>query len=184
MMQQLQPVPAASVLDVGCGTGHFSRRFAAAGLSVTGIDPDGEAIAFARSQGNVIDYLEGTALDLPFGDGSFDYCSAVTSLCFVPELRRAVIEMWRVSRKAIILGLLNRHSLLYLKRKGQGGYRGARWDTISEIHPIVQSLMPASVVIGSAIILPGGGPCAQLVEALHPAWLPGGAFLSVCVRKQ
>ena len=36
----LHPQPGASLLDVGCGTGWFSRRFAEFGLRVTGIDPD------------------------------------------------------------------------------------------------------------------------------------------------
>lgn len=112
MMQQLQAVTGSSLLNQGCGTGHFSHRVAGAGLSITDIDPDRKAIVFAHNQGNVIDYLEGMALELPFGDGSFDDCSAVTSLCFVAQPERVIAEIWRVSRKAVVVGLLNRHSLL------------------------------------------------------------------------
>ena len=32
--QSLQPMASASLLDVGCGTGHFTRRFANAGLKL------------------------------------------------------------------------------------------------------------------------------------------------------
>ena len=80
----LQPAPGASLLDVGCGTGYFSRRFAAAGLRVTGIDPDRAAIGFAREQDTgTVSYLIGSANALPFPDQAFDYCTAITSLCFI-----------------------------------------------------------------------------------------------------
>ena len=39
----------ASVLDVGCGTGYFTRRFALDQTgTAAGIDPDEDAIGFAR----------------------------------------------------------------------------------------------------------------------------------------
>lgn len=57
-----------SLLDVGCGTSHFSRRFAQLSLSVSGIDPDSKAIAFAREQDSKVAYLQGSALDLTFPD--------------------------------------------------------------------------------------------------------------------
>lgn len=185
MMHQMDTAPGSTLLDVGCGTGHFSRRFAAAGLTVTGIDPDGEAMAFARAQGNTVRYLEGTALDLPFDDSSFDYCSAITSLCFIATPGQAMAEMWRVSRKAVVLGLLNRHSLLYLQKKERGAYRGARWDTAREISLLIPALRPrpASVETGTAIAIPSGSRLAHLVETLRSTRLPGGAFLSICIRK-
>jgi len=48
--------PGATLLDVGCGGGDVARRLAAwsaaagAPLSITGIDPDPRAVAFARSR--------------------------------------------------------------------------------------------------------------------------------------
>jgi hypothetical protein len=50
LVDLLRPRPGESLLDVGCGTGWFSRRFAReAGLRVTGIDPDAQWLAFAQS---------------------------------------------------------------------------------------------------------------------------------------
>ena len=121
LLRLLQPLPGQSLLDAGSGTGEFSRRFRAAGLQVTGIDPDPDMVACARSQDGDIDYLQGSVLQLPFRRGAFDFCAAVTSLCFVAAPQRAVEEMWRVSRRGIVLGLLNRHSLLYACKHDRGG---------------------------------------------------------------
>lgn len=185
MTRQLRPQPASTLLDVGCGTGHFSRRFAAFGLQVTGLDPDAGAIDFARQQDGPIAYLKGSAERLPFPDASFDYAVAVTSICFIEKAEEAITEMWRVSRKAIVLGMLNKNSLLYKQKYNHGSYRGARWDRFDDIVKIVSGLKPgaASVSRGTAVFLPWSGPIAQAIETVMPSRIPWGGFLSVCIRK-
>ena len=181
MMSMMQPAPGRSLLDVGCGTGHFSRRFAQAGLHVTGIDPDKDALDFARDQSTNINYRAGDVRDLPFGGASFDYCSAVTSLCFVDDMAVALREMWRVSRKGVVLGLLNRNSLLYRERSKHPGYRGARWDSADDARAWLQYLSSPEVDIEvkTAIFFPSGNALARAMEKLLPASLPLGAFLAV-----
>ncbi|MFC1685159.1 class I SAM-dependent methyltransferase, partial [Pseudomonadota bacterium] len=124
LWQLLSPKPAASLLDVGCGTGHFSRRFVDKGLAVTGLDPGQTSLEYAAALGSGIHYLQGDAQSLPFADDSFDCVTAITSLCFVSDPLLALKEMWRVTRQSLVLGLLNRHSLLYLCKRYIGGYRG------------------------------------------------------------
>ena len=182
----LKPEADASLLDVGCGTGHFSRRFAQHGQSVTGIDPDPKVIDFAKEQNGGITYLQGNALDLPFPDNSYDYTIAVTSLCFIDEPLLALNEMWRVTRHTLVLGLLNRHSLLYLKKRGHGSYLNARWDTAKEIVdgwlPEL-STAPTEVSLRTAIFFPDGTWFARLAEQWIPARLPVGGFLAICLVK-
>ncbi len=182
----LRPEAGAALLDVGCGTGHFSRRFARLGLSVTGIDPDPAALKFAGTQGEAIHYLQGGVPELPFPDNAFDYTTAVASLCFVDEPLQALREIWRVTRHASVIGLLNRHSLLYRRKKGQGSYTGARWDTAGEVmNTWVPVLTPApeEVVLRSAVFFPQGSDTAQWIEQWLPAALPWGGFLAVGLSK-
>jgi len=184
MMQLLAPPAGATLLDVGCGTGHFSRRFAAAGLRVAGLDPDPAMLDYARGRGGGVDYLRGAATALPLPDGAYDYVTAVTSPCFIADAPGALREMWRVARRAVLLGLLNRRSLLYRQKHGRGAYRGARWDTPAEAGRWARQLEPAPhVTIRSAIFLPGGGAFARATEAVLPGTLPWGAFLAVVLRK-
>lgn len=186
LWQLLSADPGASLLDVGCGTGHFSRRFAGRGLSVTGLDPDPDALDYAAGLGGGIRYLKGNARSLPFADASFDCVTAITSLCFIPDPVPALQEMWRVTRHSLVLSLLNRHSLLYLKKCGRGGYRGARWDAHQEIqHDWLPQLLPVpDVQLRSAIYFPAAGPAGRWIEGWLPArWLLGG-FLAVRLHKQ
>lgn len=175
----------ATLLDVGCGTGYFSRRFAGDGLSVTGVDPDPATVEFATEHrlGEEF-YLIGDALELPFPDKHFDLCVAVTSLCFIEEQERAIGEMLRVTRGHLALGLLNRHSLLY-RQKGRGGgrgaYRGAHWHTPAEVRRFFAAQPAGGLEIRSAIFLPGGGPAARAMERVLPSRLSLGGFLAVGV---
>ncbi len=184
MMRLLGPPAGATLLDVGCGTGHFSRRFAAAGLRVTGLDPDPAMLGHARGLGGGVSYLPGTGIELSFGDNAYDYVTAVTSLCFIADPERALREMWRVARQAVLLGLLNRRSLLYRQKRGRGAYRGARWDTPVEARHWARQLEPAPRIMSrSAIFTPGGGAFARAAETLLPGVLPWGGFLAVVLRK-
>lgn len=94
------------VLDVGCGTGWFSRRLAAAGLDVTGVDVDANALGFARERSDrAIAYVEADARCLPFRDRSFDQTISIAALGFVDDWPRAMAEIVRVTRRQFVLGV-------------------------------------------------------------------------------
>lgn len=184
MLETLQPRPGETLLDVGCGTGYFTRRFARdAGAIITGVDPDLHRLEFARGHAvNREAYVAGRAEILPFADRSFDCCIAVTSLCFIEGQRKALEEMARVTRRRVAVGLLNRHSILYLEKGrggGTGGYRGARWHSGREARELFEGLPLRNLILQSAVFLPGGNALAQRIETLlPPTWLRG-AFLVV-----
>lgn len=170
-----------TLLDVGCGTGYFTRRFSTdAGLIATGLDHDPEFLACARDRSPGISFVQGDAMRLPFADDAFDHAIAVTSLCFLADERKAVREMVRVARRRIAVGLLNRNSLLYLQKGrggGQGAYHGARWHTRREALALFAGLGLEEIETATAVYLPGGGRFARWFERRAPASFPYGAFL-------
>lgn len=183
MLRLLGAQAGASLLDVGSGTGQFSRRFAEAGLAVVSLDPAEDMLAVARRHAPELPYVRGTALSLPFRDQAFDYVAAVTSLCFVEPPMDALAEIWRVCRRGAILGLLNRRSLLYLFKHDRGGYRGARWDRPGAAARWCATLdPPPRVQTASGVFLPGGGWLARRLEHRMPASLPWGGFLAVALH--
>lgn len=68
--------PGMDVLDVACGSGNATLPAARTGARVTGLDLSPELLAIAReraaAQGLDIEWLDGDAEELPFGDASFD----------------------------------------------------------------------------------------------------------------
>ena len=179
----LAPASGDSLLDVGCGTGYFTRRFAREHVHVTGLDPDAAMLQFAAARAPAQQpYLFGDACALPFPARSFDLCVSITALCFIREQSRALAEMVRVTRRRIVLGLLNRHSLLYLQKgraEGVGAYRGAHWHTKAEVGKLFEGLPLRHLKLCTAVFLPGGSRFAQLCERVLPSRLPWGSFLVV-----
>ena len=182
----LEPEPGARILDVGCGTGYFTRRFAAEGYDLSGVDPDPAMLAFAHAHRMGTEkYVLADGRSLPFSDGEFDYCISITALCFIPEERPALDEMARVSRRGLALGLLNRWSLLYLQKGrsgGRGAYRGARWHTPVQVRTLLAQLRMSDRRVCTAIYLPSGGTSARCFETLLPR-LPFGGFIAAAARR-
>jgi len=183
LSQLMQANNNATLLDIGCGTGYFSRQFSHDGLSVTGVDPALSMIEFAISQNGDVRYIIGDALTLPCTNNEFDYCSAITSLCFINEPQKALWEMWRVSKKGVVLGLLNRHSLLYLQKSGRGSYAGARWDSSGDVLRWIASLKPepSGIQFKSVFFLPGFGILSKKMETILNNNLLFGGFLAVSI---
>jgi SAM-dependent methyltransferase len=179
----LRPHPGETVLDVGCGTGQFTRRFSdnAAVRWIVGSDIDFAAARFAAARGSAA-YLVADGQRLPFADRSFDLVISVTALCFMRDARRALKEILRVARRRVALGLLNRHSLLWFTKGRQGGsgaYRGAHWHTRREVEGLFAGQAARKLTLRTAIMLPGGGRLARWAEpGLERAAPCCGAFLA------
>ena len=183
LLKLFSPKAGQTILDIGSGTGYFSRRFSQIGLNVTGIDSSAEMNAYASANSGGIDFIQGNASILPFADDSFDYCSAITSLCFVAEPEQALTEMWRVSRKAVVLGLLNQNSLLYYTKRNSKGYHGARWDNLKTVKQWVEKLIPtATLNFRSAVWIPSGGKFSRTIEKIAPKHYPYAGFLAVVLE--
>ena len=110
---------ATSLLEVGCGTGHFTRWFARQGLHVVGLDASPAMLAQARLRNGAC-YLLGDAHALPFEHGQFDLVALITTLEFVADPVQVLREAMRVARLGLLLGVLNRQSLLESLRRLRG----------------------------------------------------------------
>jgi len=116
-----------SVLEIGCGTAHFTRWLSDFGLAAVGLDLSAAMLA----QAQVLDGIplaRGDARRLPFADGAFDLAALVTTLEFLEQPREALAEALRVARCGVVLGVLNRRSLLGLRRRLAGLFRPSVYD--------------------------------------------------------
>jgi ubiquinone/menaquinone biosynthesis C-methylase UbiE len=62
-------LPPARTLDVACGTGFLTRHLSG---NVVGLDQSARMLEIGREQAPHAEFVQGEALDLPFGDASFD----------------------------------------------------------------------------------------------------------------
>lgn len=127
---------ASTVLEVGCGTGRFTRWFKEGSLQAVGLDLSRPMLVEASRLGSR-PCVCGDGMVLPFSGGAFDLVALVTTLEFMPDPVQALTEALRVARCGLILGVLNRQSVLGRQLKREGGpiweaacsSRRGRWCT-------------------------------------------------------
>jgi SAM-dependent methyltransferase len=102
---------AHAVLDVATGTGNVALRAAAISPDVTGLDLVPSLLDVARSRAADaavdVDWLEGDAEALPFGDETFDRVLSVFGVQFAPRHQVVADELVRVCRPGGAIGLVN-----------------------------------------------------------------------------
>ena len=110
------------LLDVGCGTGHWSSFFAELGYQVTGIDVSAEMIKVARFSVSGCSFQVAEACELPVADASFDVVASMATLEFIPDPATAVREMVRCAKPggSLVIGTLNRLARVNQRRVVNG----------------------------------------------------------------
>ena len=166
-----------SVLEIGCGTGHFTRWLSDQGLMATGLDLSAAMLAEARALDGVL-LVQGDARRLPFADGAFDLTAFVTTLEFLERPREALAEALRVARHGVVLGVLNRWSVIGLQRRLAGLFRrtvydGARFYGVGELRQLLRSVAGGKArVVWRTTLFPRGWPWQRIR-------LPWGGFIGM-----
>ncbi|MFY9468559.1 MAG: methyltransferase domain-containing protein [Solirubrobacterales bacterium] len=100
LVDRLEVRPGTRLLDVGTGTGNVAIPAAQRGGSVTGLDITPELLEVARDRAAAadvsIEWIEGDAEELPFGDGAFDRVASNFGMIFAPRHEVAAAEIARV----------------------------------------------------------------------------------------
>jgi SAM-dependent methyltransferase len=96
----IKPARGLRWVDVGCGNGAFTDLLLdrCAAVSVDGVDPSEQQLAFARTRtmGKPATFHLGGAEALPFAAGSVDAATMALVIFFVPDPASGVAEMARV----------------------------------------------------------------------------------------
>ncbi len=110
----LDPQPGEDILDIGCGIGGPARWIAAKfGCHVTGVDltPDfceaAAALTAACGMREQVTIRQGSALDLPFADATFDRAYSHNVAMNIADKPRFYREALRVLRPGGLFALAN-----------------------------------------------------------------------------
>lgn len=90
--------PGDRVLDVACGTGELALEARRRGAEAVGLDFSGEMLARARDKEPAVEWIEGSALEIPFAEASFSAATVGFGARNFADLGRGVAEMARVVR--------------------------------------------------------------------------------------
>lgn len=117
---------ARTALEIGCGTGHFTRFLEQQGLQMVGLDASDRMLAEAHRLGT-LRCVQGDALGLPCASRAFDLVFLIATLEFLPDAARGLAEAVRVARHGVLLGALNRwsHVGLRIRLRRDGVWRSA-----------------------------------------------------------
>jgi SAM-dependent methyltransferase len=100
-MRAIAPWAGRTMVDLGCGTGYWLRRYAGEAAGVIGVEPDPELRAAARQSAVALPathVLAGSAERLPLADGSADVVHARFAYFFPPGADAGLVEVLRVLR--------------------------------------------------------------------------------------
>jgi 2-polyprenyl-3-methyl-5-hydroxy-6-metoxy-1,4-benzoquinol methylase len=114
-----------SLLDVGCGEGVLTHRWATRlrDRRVVGIDLEDPPIQaeWAKRQAPNLEYRIMKAENLPFADGEFDVATAIEVLEHVPDPEHTVAEMARVAQSWLLVSV-PREPLWRMLNMARGAY--------------------------------------------------------------
>ena len=178
------------LLEVGCGTGHWSQFFSEYGFEVTGVDVSERMINIAENK-NIpnASFRVGDGHCLPFEDGIFDVTAAITTLEFVRDAEVVVQEMVRCTRKPggqLLIDVLNELARLNRSRRQrpESPYVKARLFSPSQIKQLLEPYGRVRMVItgfvpNQTVLL----PLTPLFDAIGRFLrIPYGAFIAAEVK--
>jgi SAM-dependent methyltransferase len=112
LVEALDIVPGERVLDVACGSGNAAIAAARCAWGNTvGVDFVPSLLERGRERAAAerldVEFVEGDAAELPFGDAEFDVVTSVFGAMFAPEHERAAAELLRVCKPGGRIGMAN-----------------------------------------------------------------------------
>lgn len=176
--------PVESLLEVGCGTAHFTRWFDSLNLECYGLDMSDLMLKEAKRFWLGGTLLRGESSFLPFKDKSFDIVTFVACMIYMPDPIKVICEAVRVARKGMIFGLINKWSLPTLRRIVQVKmgknpyYRNAKFYSILDMKRMLKEALGEGYAIlhWSTTVFP------KIFGDAQSRLFPFGAFLGIAVK--
>jgi SAM-dependent methyltransferase len=173
----LADVPRGRLLELGCGTGHWTAYFAGQGFDVVATDPAEAMLDVARRRHLAgVTFLLAAGERLPFADSSLPVVAAVAVLEFVDDCAAVVREIGRVLRPdgCFVGGFLSAESSLGDRAVAGAIVRRGRLMTPGEVTGLLTPL--GSLETRSCVHL---APDLAILDGAPEASRAAPAFIAV-----
>jgi len=176
--------PTKSLLEIGCGTAHFTGWFESIGLECYGLDLSDVMLKEAKKLWLEGMLLQGESSFLPFKTNSFDIVVFIACMIYMPDPIKVIREAVRVARGGIIFGLINKWSLPTLRRiiqvkMGKNPYyKNAKFYSILDMKRMLKDALGDGYTTPywSTTVFP------KLFGEVQSSLFPFGAFLGIAVK--
>ena len=191
LLHLLKPKSDEFILDAGCGTGVFTLDVLSSKTHVIGVDLSLPMLSRAeqKARGYYFQAVLADISSLPFSENLFDKVVSVTALEFIEDAKRAIEELFRVTKKGgrIAVATLNSLSPWAERRKAEAKkghplFRKATFRSPDEL----LALAPVKGMIKTAIHFQKEDDPARAHEIEKEGQSKGlgtGAFVVGCWQK-
>lgn len=131
------------LVELGCGTGHWTSFFSQNNFFVTGLDISSKMleVAVKKNIPNSV-LLIHDIQELPFLDNSIQNIAAIASLEFVGDQKKVFSEINRVLKPggSLIVGCLNINSIVGKTKSGNPVFKNANFFSFNSLYEILNEL--------------------------------------------
>ncbi|MCY1722572.1 class I SAM-dependent methyltransferase [Prolixibacteraceae bacterium Z1-6] len=176
----LQKVPAGKMLELGCGTGHWTEFFVEKGFDVVATDISDAMLQHAISKGLEAEIVKADSGNLLFDKESFDVVASVTMLEFVDDRDKVIDEIYRVLKPGgwLLLGCLNANSQLAQNADNDPVFKNAAFLTPEGLTALLSRVGTAELTSGVHF-----SPAFQVTDGTAEQNNNEPAFLVALVQK-
>lgn len=173
-------LPRKHLLELGCGTGHWTAFFETQGFDVTATDTSPNMLKQAENKKLKAKFLLADAQSLPFPDQAFELAATVTMLEFVTDREKAFREIYRILQPGgwLIIGVLNKNSVLGKNKTGDEVFKHARFFTPGELKNALEIFGTPAIKAGVYLT-----PDFNLLDGMENTGKTEPAFLAAIVQK-
>jgi len=181
LTEHLENIPYRGLLELGCGTGHWTSFFCQEGFNVTAIDASENMLKIAeqKNQDNC-KFRKADATQLPFADNTFSVVASVAMIEFIEDVNIVMKEIKRVLKPggSLLLGCLNQNSELGKTRTTDPVFKHARFFTPGHIQNLLTRFGEPHLSYGVYF-----SPDFEILDGTEKQNLAEPAFIAASVKK-
>ena len=181
ILGHINDITSGHILELGCGTGHWTEFFCGQGFKVTAIDESEAMLSIAENKRiKNVTFLKADATDLPFTDRSFSAIVSVAMLEFVVDPKKVMEEIDRIliTGGHLVIGCLNALSELGKNKHKDEVYKHARFFTPADVEHFLSYFGTPQISYGVYY-----SPDFKLLEGTESQDSVEPAFIAASVKK-